>query len=86
MQVCRLADPRPRSFRNKLLQAVQALALEKRYSKREILAQYLNRAPCGNLIRGLPAAARHYLGKNPDRLTPAEAAFLMALPQAPGRR
>jgi len=43
----------------------------------------LNRVPCGRQIYGLPAAARLYLDKTPANLTPAEAAFLLALPKAP---
>ncbi|MEW6265862.1 MAG: penicillin-binding protein 1C [Thermodesulfobacteriota bacterium] len=84
MQLARILTPGPRTWRQKLLEIALALRLEKTYTKREILEQYLNRAPCGNLANGLPAAARLYLGKSPAVLSPAEAAFLMALPQAPG--
>ena len=44
-QVIRNVYHRPRSFLNKLIEAWEALRLERMFSKREILEQYLNRAP-----------------------------------------
>ncbi|MBF0530963.1 MAG: transglycosylase domain-containing protein, partial [Deltaproteobacteria bacterium] len=63
---------------------LQALSLEKKYSKERLLEAYLNLAPCGNTAQGIPAAARLYFDKSPANLSPSEAAFLMSLPQAPG--
>ena len=83
MQLVRLLDPKPRTLRNKIREMSLALRLERSHSKREILEEYLNRVPFGNLAYGVPAAAGMYLGKSPGTLSPAEAAFLMALPQAP---
>jgi len=83
MQLARLLIPGPRTWPQKIRETVLALRLEQLHSKDRILAEYLNRAPCGNQIYGLPAAARLYLDKTPANLTPAEAAFLLALPQAP---
>ena len=85
MQLVRILKPGPRTWKQKALEAVLALRMERSHSKEEILEEYLNRAPCGNLITGLPAAAEIYLDKSPANLTPAEAAFLMGLPQAPSR-
>ncbi len=75
----------PRAWTTKLWQAVVALRLEHQYSKDEILALYLNLAPYGNQIQGAERAARAYFGRSASTLTPAEAAFLAALPQQPGR-
>ena len=83
MQLARILSPGPRSFRRKMLQALLALKIESGHSKQEILEEYLNRVPCGNLVYGIPAAARIYFNKSTKNLSPAEAAFLMALPQAP---
>ncbi len=88
MQVARLLTGDPtRSLGGKLNQILTALALERRLSKDEILNLYLTLAPYGGNIEGIRAATLAYLGKEPKRLTPAEAALLVALPQAPeGRR
>ena len=66
-------------------EAVLALRLEHRLSKDEILALYLNLAPYGNQIEGAARASEAYFGRDVASLTPAEAAFLAALPQQPSR-
>jgi penicillin-binding protein 1C len=78
-----LLASRDRSVRQKMREAVLALRLEHRYSKRAILALYLNLAPYGNQIRGVSRASRQYFGCLPEDLTIAQAAFLAALPQRP---
>jgi penicillin-binding protein 1C len=82
-QVIRNVYHRPRSFFNKLIEAWEALRLERMLSKREILEQYLNRAPYGNQLFGVEAAARCYFAKPARDVSLAEAAFLAALPNAP---
>ena len=72
-----------RTFRQKAREAVLALRLEHRHSKRELLAMYLNLAPYGNRIEGVARASHSYFGVAPARLTDAQAAFLAALPQRP---
>jgi penicillin-binding protein 1C len=62
-----------------------AARLEHRLSKREILTLYLNVAPYGNQIAGAERASRAYFGVSASMLTPAQAAFLSALPQQPSR-
>jgi penicillin-binding protein 1C len=87
MQVARLIDERgTRSFSGKLRQIAIARALEKRFSKDEILNLYLTLAPYGGNIEGIRAASLAYFGKEPGRLTTAEAATLVALPQSPEAR
>lgn len=85
MQTVRLLDPRPRTLSAKLLEMVRAVRLEGELDKDEILSLYLTLAPYGGNIEGIVAAGLRYLGKSPNRLTPAEAALLVALPQAPER-
>lgn len=72
-----------RSLRQKWREAVLAVRLEHRLTKREILALYLNHAPYGNRIRGAARASRAYFGCEASQLTQAQAAFLAALPQRP---
>ncbi|MBE1295713.1 MAG: penicillin-binding protein 1C [Rhodobacteraceae bacterium] len=88
MQLARLLEDGPTGrWSGKLRQIRLALALERRLSKTEILALYLTHAPYGGNVEGVRAAAYVWFGKEPRRLTPAEAALLVALPQAPeGRR
>jgi penicillin-binding protein 1C len=85
MQVARLLDPKPRTPSAKLVEALRALQLEWRYDKDAILGMYLTLAPFGGNLEGVRAGARAWLGKEPRELTAAEAALLVALPQAPSR-
>ena len=70
----------------KAIQSARALQLEWRYSKREVLAIYLTLAPMGGNLEGVRAASFAYFGKEPQQLTAAEAALLVAIPQSPERR
>ncbi|TVR88547.1 MAG: penicillin-binding protein 1C, partial [Trueperaceae bacterium] len=87
MQVARLLeDGSTGSWAGKLRQVRLALALERSLSKDEILALYLHHAPMGGNLEGVRAASLAWFGKEPERLTEAEAALLVALPQAPALR
>lgn len=83
MQTARLLEPKDRTIGAKLHQMWRALQLERRYAKREILAQYLTLAPYGGNLEGIRAASLAWFGKEPLHLAPAEAALLVALPQSP---
>lgn len=85
MQVARMLEPIPRTPAGKLKQVWRALQLEWRYSKLEILQMYLNLAPFGGAIEGVQAASFAYLGKSSAKLSDAESALLVVLPQAPSR-
>ncbi len=67
----------------KVREMVLALRLEHRFTKREVLAMYLNLAAYGNQTAGASRASQLYFGVDPSMLTPAQAAFLAALPQRP---
>lgn len=87
MQVARLLDERPtKSLSRKYEQFLRAVQLEQTYSKDEILRFYVLRAPFGGNLEGVRAASLTWFGKEPARLTPAEAALLVALPQSPEAR
>lgn len=87
MQVARLIEPRrERSLTAKLIQIARALQIERRLDKSEILDLYLTHAPYGGNLEGVRAASLAYFGKEPKRLSTAEAALLVALPQLPERR
>lgn len=82
-QVIRNLYHRPRTLLSKVLEIWEALRLERMMSKEEILEQYLNRAPYGDQVFGIQAASSWYFGKPASDLSPAESAFLAALPNAP---
>ncbi|KAF0174768.1 MAG: penicillin-binding protein 1C [Rhodobacteraceae bacterium] len=87
MQVARLLEGSGTGqMAGKLRQMRLALALERRLSKQEILSLYLHLAPYGGNLEGIRAATLSYFGKEPLRLTPAEAALLVAIPQSPEAR
>ena len=87
MQVARLLEPREeRTLAAKLRQVVRAVQLERKLSKAEILTLYLSLAPYGGNLEGARAAALSYFGREPKRLSFAEAALLVALPQSPEAR
>lgn len=87
MQVARLIEAGPvGQWSGKLRQIRLALALERRLGKPEILALYLRLAPYGANVEGIRAASLQWFGKEPRRLSPAQAALLVALPQSPETR
>jgi penicillin-binding protein 1C len=84
MQVIRLSRKgKPRNIGEKLVEAVLALRLELRFSKREILSLYAAHAPFGGNVVGLDAAAWRYFGRIAEELSWAEAATLAVLPNSP---
>jgi penicillin-binding protein 1C len=87
MQVARLlAGEHRRSAAGKLAQVLSAFDLERQFQKQDILRFYLRLAPFGGNLEGVRAAALAYFGKEPKRLSLAEAALLVALPQSPELR
>ena len=87
MQVARLLEETGTgAWGGKLRQMRVALALERRLTKDQILSLYLHLAPYGGNLEGVRAASLAYFAKEPRRLTPAEAALLVAIPQSPESR
>lgn len=87
MQVARLIEDGPTGrWSGKFRQIRVAFALERRLSKQQILTLYLTQAPYSGNLEGIRAGARAWFGRDPARLTPAQAALLIALPQSPEAR
>ncbi len=87
MQVARLLeDGSTGRWQGKIRQMRVALALERKLSKHQILELYLTHAPFGGNLEGIRAATLAWFGKEPGRLTPAQSALLIALPQSPETR
>ena len=84
-QLVKMAVPRPRTLRTKLLELLTARRMEMTWDKSQILTHYFARLDYGNLHRGPAAAAQGYFGKPLQDCSPAECAFLAGLPQSPTR-
>jgi len=72
-----------RTFSRKIKELILSIALERRYSKDEILNFYLNQIPYGSNSYGIEAASQTYFNKPAKELTLAEVAYLVAMPKAP---
>ena len=72
-----------RTIAAKLRQIARAFEIERQVGKPGVLDRYLTVAPFGGNLEGVRAASLAYFGKEPLKLTVAEAALLVALPQAP---
>jgi len=72
-----------RKISRKLKEWILAFKLEKRLTKEEILALYLNESPYGGNLYGIEEASQAFFDKSSSNLSLAEAAYLAALPQAP---
>jgi len=83
MQLVKRTEGAADSLAGKALQALQAVRLELRTSKNEILEAYLNGAPYGLNLVGCQSASYRFFGKPASELTLAEAALLAGLPKSP---
>ena len=71
------------TVQRKLLEIFQALELEKKYSKEQIMEYYLNKVYFGEGCYGIYTAADTYFGKTPDQLTLAECASIVGITNMP---
>src|ERR1700742_175826 len=71
------------SFNRKIKEALLAMRIERTYTKDKILNLYLNEIYLGLGAYGIAAASLLYFDKSVHELTPAEAAYLAALPKGP---
>ena len=74
------------SFERKIKEAIVAVQIEKRYTKREILTFYANQMHLGHGTYGVEAASRLYFGKSAKNVTLEEAALLAGIFQSPARQ
>jgi penicillin-binding protein 1A len=72
-----------RTFGRKVKEGVLALALERKFSKDQILELYLNRVYFGGGAYGIDAASRTFFGHGAERLSLGEAAIIAGLVKAP---
>jgi len=74
-----------KTFERKVQELLMAIWLERRFTKNELLALYLNRMYFGAGAYGVEAAAQTYFAKSARELNLAESAMLMGLVQSPSR-
>jgi penicillin-binding protein 1A len=72
-----------RSITRKIKEGILALALERKFSKNQILELYLNRVYFGGGAYGIDAASRKFFGHGADHLSLGEAAIIAGLVKAP---
>ncbi len=72
-----------RTLSRKMAEIDIARALERRYSKDQLLLLYLNTVYFGDGAYGISAAAQQYFSKTPDKLTVTESAMIVGLLKAP---
>ena len=73
-----------RTVTRKAKEAILAIKLERRYSKKQILGFYLNTIYLGRGAYGFEAAAEAYFDRNADQLSLGQAAYLAGIVPAPG--
>jgi len=72
-----------RTFGRKVKEGVLALALERKFTKDQILELYLNRVYFGGGAYGIDAASRRFFGHSAENLSLGEAAIIAGLVKAP---
>ena len=74
-----------RSYKAKFKELVQALVLEKKFTKEKILETYINQFFVTGYGKGLRIAAQYFFAKEPADLDLVEAAFIAGSVKAPNR-
>jgi len=84
-QVIRMWHSRPRLIWSRWLEGIEAVRLEQRFSKAEILQFYLNQVPYAGQRRGVEQAAAYYFDRDLETLSLKEMLALVVMVRAPGR-
>ncbi|MBR4221914.1 MAG: transglycosylase domain-containing protein, partial [Victivallales bacterium] len=77
---------RRKNYIQKIEQIFKAYLLERKYTKNEILEEYVNRINFGDCYYGIEAASLFYFDKHASELTIEEAAVLAGIPQRPNKQ
>ena len=75
-----------KSFERKIREAILAIQIEKRYTKKEIFTIYCNQMYLGHGAYGVEAASRLYFNKSNKQLKLEEAALIAGIFQTPERQ
>ena len=71
------------TMKRKIQEAMLALEIEQKYSKKEILEMYMNQIYFGQGAYGIQTAAKTYFNKDVSELTLTQCALLAGLPKSP---
>jgi len=83
-QLAKMLFLRPeRTMERKILEAMLAVQLERKYTKQELFLFYCNQVYLGHGVYGVEAAAHYYFAKPASKLNVVESATIAALPKAP---
>ena len=82
-QVDRIINPRRRTVWSRWIEGFEAAALERRFSKDQLLECYLNQLPYSANRRGIVQAASYYFNRDLETLSPKEMLALVVLARAP---
>ncbi len=80
-----ITNEKDKTAMRKIKEMMRAVALEKRFTKDEILTTYLNIVYFGNQCYGIEAASKVYFSKKASELTLPEAAMIVGITQAPSK-
>ena len=80
-----ITNEKDKTAMRKIKEMMRAVALEKRFTKDEILTVYLNIVYFGNQCYGIESASKVYFSKNAIDLTLPQAAMIVGITQAPSR-
>jgi len=88
MQLARIISdkshlPRAQTIGTKIIEAFNALRLETRFSKKQILEMYINSLPFGFNSEGAASAARNFFASDISMLSPAQTFCLAVIPRRP---
>ena len=72
------------TFERKIQEIYNAVLLEMKYDKKQIITMYANLINMGNGCYGYQSASKMYFNKTLDEINLAEAAILAAIPNSPG--
>lgn len=85
MQLSRMISPQKKNILGKLLEIINAIRIETKLNKKEILLLYLNSLPFGFNVRGVESGAKFFFGKSYNNLNPAEVLILSLIPRNPSK-
>ena len=84
-QTVRMIHPRPRVLWSRWLEGIEAMQLQRHFTKDQILEFYLNQVPYAANRRGVVQAANYYFNRDLDTLSKKEMLALVTLIRAPSR-
>ncbi len=82
-QVVRLLHPRPRDVSARWIEGFEAISLEEKFSKLDILEFYINQVPYKAQRRGIVQASRYYFNRDINTLNKKEMLALVVLVRSP---